>query len=319
MQFGVNAWVWLSPLTTDELEVLAPWVAEMGFDLIEVPLENLDDLDYGRAAAIIRDNGLGASAAAVIGAERDLIHPDPVIRANGVAYLRRCIEATRALGGTNLVGPLYSAVGRTWQATDEERARDVDFLVEQLRALAEYAGGHGVVLGIEPLNRFETSFINLTSQAVEVVDRVDHPACALMLDTFHMNIEERSLGDAIRAAGPRLRHLHACENDRGTPGTGHIPWADVAKALHDIGYEGPVVIESFTNKVKSIARAAAIWRVLAPSQDELARNGLAFLRRCLATHVTRDTQKEINHGTTRNTFHRPMGGPHARHTDQEGE
>jgi D-psicose/D-tagatose/L-ribulose 3-epimerase len=103
-----------------------------------------------------------------------------------------------------------------------------------------------------------------------------------MLDTFHMNIEERSLGDAIRAAGKRLRHVHACENDRGAPGSGHIPWKDVAQALREIGYDGPVVIESFTSKVKSIARAAAIWRSLANSQDDLARDGLAFLRELLA-------------------------------------
>jgi D-psicose/D-tagatose/L-ribulose 3-epimerase len=117
---------------------------------------------------------------------------------------------------------------------------------------------------------------------VEVVDRVGHPACQIMLDTFHMNVEERSLGDAIRCAGPRLKHFHSCENDRGAPGTGHVPWDDVAKALRDIQYDGPVVIESFTAKVQSIARAAAIWRPLAPSQDALAIQGQQFLRQLLA-------------------------------------
>jgi D-psicose/D-tagatose/L-ribulose 3-epimerase len=135
-----------------------------------------------------------------------------------------------------------------------------------------------VWLGVEPLNRFETSFINLASQAIEVADRVDHPACGVMLDTFHMNIEERSIGDAIRAAGKRMRHLHACENDRGAPGSGHVPWDEVAKACRDIGFNGPFVIESFTNKVKSIAKAAAIWRKFADSQDALAENGLGYLR-----------------------------------------
>jgi D-psicose/D-tagatose/L-ribulose 3-epimerase len=121
----------------------------------------------------------------------------------------------------------------------------------------------------------------LTSQAIEVIDRVDHPNCQLLLDTFHMNIEERSLGDAIRAAGQRVKHVHACENDRGAPGSGHVPWQDVAGALKDIQYDGAVVIESFTSKVKSIARAAAIWRPFADSQDDLARNGGAFLRNLL--------------------------------------
>jgi D-psicose/D-tagatose/L-ribulose 3-epimerase len=103
----------------------------------------------------------------------------------------------------------------------------------------------------------------------------------MMLDTFHMNIEEKSLGDAIRAVGPRLQHVHACENDRGAPGTGNLPWADIAKALKDINYDGPVVIESFTAKVQSIARAAAIWRPLASSQDALAEDGYKFLRQLL--------------------------------------
>ena len=158
---------------------------------------------------------------------------------------------------------------------------DLDILVENLGLLAAHAGDHGVTLCVEPLNRFETSFINLASQAVEVVDRVNHPACQIMLDTFHMNIEEKSLGDAIRLAGHRLKHFHACENDRGAPGSGNVTWDQVKQGLADIGYDGPVVIESFTAKVQSIARAAAIWRLLAPTQDALASDGVRFLRRLL--------------------------------------
>jgi D-psicose/D-tagatose/L-ribulose 3-epimerase len=278
MHFGVNTWVWTSPLTTDELEKLAPHVRSLGFDWIEAPLEGLDDLDYQRGAEIIKAHGLGVSCCVAMGPDRDLIHPDPAIRASGMAYVRGAIEATAALGGTNLVGPLYSTVGRTWQMTADERARDTDLLVENLSQLAAYAHDHGVRLGVEPLNRFETSFINLASQVVEVVDRVASPACGIMLDTFHMNIEEKSLGDAIRAAGPRLIHLHACENDRGAPGSGNVTWDQVKQGLQDIGYDGPVVIESFTAKVKSIARAAAIWRALAPTQDDLARDGVRFLK-----------------------------------------
>lgn len=281
MQFGVNTWVWTSPVTTEELKKLAPHVKEMGFDWIEVPLEDLADMDHERGAEIIKDHGLGVSACAAMGPDRDLIHTDKAVRDNGMAYLKGAIQATQTLGGKNLVGPLYSAVGRTWQSTPEERARDTDILVENLVELANFAADFDVVLCVEPLNRFETSFINLAEQAIPIVDRVDHPNCQMMLDTFHMNIEEKSLGDAIRAVGPRLRHVHACENDRGAPGTGNIPWNEVAAALKDIHYEGPVVIESFTAKVKSIARAAAIWRSLAPSQDDLAEGGLKFLKQLL--------------------------------------
>ena len=140
MKFGVNTWVWTSPLTTAELEKLAPHVAGMGFDWIEVPLESLDDLDHARGAEIIRAHGLGVSACAAMGPDRDLIHPDETIRANGMEYIRGAITATKTLGATNLVGPIYSAVGRTWQSTSEERARDTGLLVKQLRTLAEFAG-----------------------------------------------------------------------------------------------------------------------------------------------------------------------------------
>lgn len=282
MRFGVNTWVWTSPLTDEDVRQLVPKVAGMGFDWIEFPLEEIGGFDYVAAGKLAADHGLGVSACAAMGPDRDLIHEDAAIRENGAAYLRHCVDAIRALGGTNVVGPLYSAVGRTWQQTAAERAHDLDVLVAQLSALAEYAGDKGAVLGVEPLNRFETSFINLADQAIEVVDRVNHPACGIMLDTFHMNIEEKSLGAAIRKTGKRMVHLHSCENDRGAPGSGNVTWLEVKAAVKDIGYDGPVVIESFTNKVKSIARAAAIWRPFETSQDALAQNGLLFLKELLA-------------------------------------
>ncbi len=282
MKFGVNTWVWTAPLTIPDLKTLAPHIKDSGFDWIELPVESVDDYDPVEAGAIIRDCGLSAGICAAMGPDRDLIHEDKTIQENGVAYLRQCLDIAKAVGATNLVGPLYSAVGRTWQSTADERARDMDLLISHLRPLSEYAADQGVTLGVEPLNRFETSFINLAAQVVELVDRVDRPACRIMLDTFHMNIEERSIGQAIRIAGHRMCQLHSCENDRGAPGSGHVPWNEVAQALKDINYDGPVVIESFTPKVKSIARAAAIWRPLADSPDALASGGLTFLRKLLA-------------------------------------
>jgi D-psicose/D-tagatose/L-ribulose 3-epimerase len=280
---GINTFVWVSPVTTAAVRDLAPKVAALGFDQIELPIEGTGDVDYREAASVIRDQGLRVSVCAAMGPDRDLIHPDRAIRDNCAGYIRHCIEATETLGGSLLVGPIYSAVGRTWQCSADERRRDVDLLVSSLAPLSAEAADHGVTLGIEPLNRFETSFINLASQVNEIVDRVGHPSCKVLLDTFHMNIEETSLGDAIRATGPRLCHVHACENDRGTPGTGHVPWKEVRQALADIDYQGAVVIESFTSTVKSIARAAAIWRPLAPTQDALAEGGLKYLRELFAS------------------------------------
>jgi D-psicose/D-tagatose/L-ribulose 3-epimerase len=279
---GITTWIWTSPLTTEKFGEVVPHIKKLGFDLVEVPIEGTSDLDYARVAPMVKDLGLSVSVCAAMSPDRDLLDADPSVRANGMAYVRHCIDAAQTLGATNVVGPLYSAVGRTWQATADERKKDLDLLVGELKELASYAGEHGAVICVEPLNRFETSFLNLAEQAIEVVDRVDHRACGVLLDTFHMNIEEHSIGDAIRTTGRRLKHLHACENDRGAPGSGHIDFAEVAAACTAIGYTGPAVIESFTAAVKSIARAAAIWRPLAATQDGLAQDGLRHLRRTFA-------------------------------------
>ena len=278
MKFGVNTWVWTAPLTTEELEVLAPKIAKMGFNHIEIPIDDPKTLDFKKCLEIITKAGISSiSCCVAMGPDRDLIDPDPKVRQNGVDYVKASIDGLALMGGKNLVGPFYSAVGRTWQQSAEEREHDMQILVAILKDLAEYAGKKGIVLGLEPLNRFETSFICTAEQAIELVDRVNHPSLKIMLDTFHMNIEENSMGDAIRMVGPRLVQVHSNENNRGTPGAGHVPWKEVAQALKDIKFDGVMVIESFTNKVKSIARAAAIWRPLAPSQDALAADGVVFL------------------------------------------
>lgn len=279
MKFGVNTWIWTAPLTTEELEILAPKIAKMGFDHIEIPIDDPKTLDFIKVGEIVRSAGINSIGfCAAMSPDRDLIDPDPKVRQNGVDYLKASIDGLALVGGKNLVGPFYSAVGRTWQQSADEREHDMKILIAILKDLSEYAGKKGIVLGLEPINRFETSFINTANQAIELVDRVNHPACKIMLDTFHMNIEEDSLGDAIRKVGSRLVQVHSNENNRGTPGAGHVPWKEVAQALKDIQFDGILVIESFTNKVKSIARAAAIWRPLAPSQDALAADGVKFLK-----------------------------------------
>ena len=282
MRFGVNTWVWTAPLSDRDIKRIAPKVKELGFDWIEFPIEGLQDWTPAKAREVVEGLGLGVSCCAAMGPDRDLIHPDKAIRDNGMAYLKAALDMCQAVGAANLVGPLYSAVGRTWKQTARERAADMKVLVANLKELSAYAGDRGVKLGVEPLNRFETSYVNLAQQAVEIVDKVDHKACGIMLDTFHMNIEEKDLYKAIKLVGrKRLVQVHACENDRGAPGSGNVAWDDVAKGLKSIKYDGPVVIESFTPKVESISRAAAIWRPLADSPEQLAGDGVKFLKKLL--------------------------------------
>ena len=282
MQIGVSTWVWTSPATTEVLETLLPHIAQIGFDVIELPIEEVGQFDVARVGELARAHGLEVSICAVIGPGRDLLLPGEAER--GIAYLRSCIEVAQTLGSPTVAGPFYSAVGRCWRSSSAERERDVDQVARTLRSLGEYAADHGVVLGVETLNRFETSFLNTTAQALELIGRIDHPAVGVALDLFHLGIEEKHVADALRAAGPRLVHLQVAENDRGTPGTGSLPWREVAAALREIQYSGRVVIETFSDRVEAIARAAAIWRPLAPDSDSLAREGLAFLRPLLAPH-----------------------------------
>jgi D-psicose/D-tagatose/L-ribulose 3-epimerase len=273
---GANTWIWVSPPTDERLAALAPRIKAWGFDVIELPVESPTDWDPARTADLLGSLGLGASVCAAMGPDRDFISTDADTVTSTQDYLRYCIDAVSTLGGNVVVGPLYAPVGRTGQL--EDRSGDIRRLVSNLRPVADYAGERGVRLGVEPLNRFETSLINTAEQVIDVVDQVDSPACGIMLDTFHMNIEEKSPPDAIRAVGKRLVHFHACGTDRGTPGSDHTDWSAIAAALREIDYDDAMVIESFTSENKSIATAASIWRPLAAEQDEIAIQGLNYLR-----------------------------------------
>jgi D-psicose/D-tagatose/L-ribulose 3-epimerase len=278
---GVSTWIWYSPLNDARLSELAPRVRAWGFDAIELPVETLIDWDPVRAAALLADLGLGATTCAVMSGERDLTTADSAARSATQAYLRGCVDAAQVVGSPVVAGPIYAPVGRLWRMDGPERGRTVNRLIEALRPVVEYAGDHSVTLALEPLNRFETSLINTVDQALEVVERVDSPALGVCLDTFHMNIEEKDPAAAVRLAGRRIAHVQACGTDRGTPGADQFGWSGFVDALAESGYRGPVCIESFTVDNDAIARAASIWRRLAPSQDRLATDGLAFLRSIL--------------------------------------
>ena len=278
---GANTWIWTSPLTDEWLADLVPRLTALGFDLVEVPVEDPSDWDPARAADVLREHDLGATVCAVMPPGHELVAADRATVGATQRYVRCCVDAAVALGSGVVAGPLYASVGRKWRVEAGGRAKLVCELADALSPLAEYAGERGVRLALEPLNRFETSLFNTTEQTLEIVETVDSPALGLLLDTFHMNIEERSIPAAVRLAGDRLFHFHACANDRGAPGADHLDWAGIVGALADVGYDSAVVIESFTAENDAIATAAAVWRPLAASQDDLAIDGLAFLRASL--------------------------------------
>ena len=209
---------------------------------------------------------------------RDLVATDPDSVSATQDYLRACIDLAAEIGAAAVCGPFYAATGRVWRMDPDQRPQAYRQWRENLAPVVDHAAERGVTVGIEPLNRYETSLVNTVDQALTGLDGLLGPSLGVALDTYHLNIEERSSAEAIRTAGEHLVHLQVCGNDRGAPGHDQTDWVGILAALDEVGYRGPLVIESFTADNETIATAASIWRPLAATQDDLARDGLAFLR-----------------------------------------
>ena len=275
---GVTTWIWTSPFNTETV-ALFPKIRKMGFDYVEIPIEDPSIIDVRKVKAAIEANDLKATVCGAFGPNRDLTHEDPAIHRNCLDYIRTCVGMAAAWGATMFAGPAYSAVGKARLVPPDQKKREWDLAVKNLREASKIAADRGIVIPIEPLNRFETDLVNTSEQVVRLGQEIDHPAAKVLLDGFHMNIEEKDVEKAVRHAGKHLAHIQVSDSDRGTPGKAQADWAGLKKGLKAVKYKGPIVIESFTPTVKEIARAAAIWRPLAPSQDSLAKDGLAFLRK----------------------------------------
>ncbi|MEU3270997.1 sugar phosphate isomerase/epimerase family protein [Saccharomonospora sp. NPDC006951] len=277
---GVNTWVWASPLDDGTLTELAHKASKAGFDVLEMPVENLGDWKPEAAAALLSDLGLSAAVALVMPPGRELVNADAATIASTQDYLRSCVDIAATVGAPALCGPAYASVGRTWRMTGAERERCIGELRDNLAPVLDHARQAGVVLGVEPLNRYETSLLNTVEQTLAAIEGL--PSCGVALDVYHQNIEETDVPAAIASASGRIAHVQVCANDRGTPGRDHFDWPALLAALEGAGYDGPLCIESFTAHNRSIATAASIWRPLAASQDALAFEGLAFLREVIA-------------------------------------
>lgn len=280
MRFGINTFLFTSPFTTDSKK-LFPKFKKWGFDTVEIAIEDPDGFDAVAVKKALDKAGLKCgSACGCFGPDRDL-RGNAQAQRNSINYMKKCIDLMTILDCPTIAGPVYSSVGRIGGAEPDEYRKQWKTVVGNMKKIAKYAESKGKTVCIEPLNRFETDFINTVDQALTLVKDVGSPALKIHLDTFHMNIEQKNQAAAIRKAGRLLGHFHACGSDRGTPGGDHIDWKGIAKALKAVGYKGDVVIESFTKDVKVIAKAAAIWRQIEPSRDDIARKGLRFLRKTL--------------------------------------
>jgi D-psicose/D-tagatose/L-ribulose 3-epimerase len=279
MQFGVSTFLWVSPFTTQSFDLVHK-IREMGFDIIEVPVEKKDLIDWKLLKEMAKEADLKVTISGAFGADRDISSEDPVIREQGKQYIIDCIRIAEKMGSPIFGGPVYSAVGKTRFISEEQKKQERAWCVENLQQIATIASDHGVIVGVEPLNRFESDMVNTVDQALSLVKEVNHPNIKIVLDTFHGNIEEKSIPDSIRKIGKEmLCHIQGNESDRGTPGTGNLDWEGIKTALDEIGYDGAIVIETFGAVSEEIAKATCIWRPLANSSDELASEGLEFYKK----------------------------------------
>jgi len=279
MKYGLSSLTWTSPFTNSDLGLLQK-ASDMGFKVFEICVEDLTVLDdWAALKKAAREAQISVPMCGAYGPGRDISSDDADIRKEGITYNKALIDMANELEEPYVMGPMYSAVGKTRRVTEEQKAEQTKWALDGIGECGLYAKEKGVELGIEPLNRFETDFINTADQALEFVNKLDMENVKIYLDTFHMNIEEKSLPNAIRKCGKKLIGLHACGNDRGTPGEdGSVDWPGIKEALSALSFNGPLVIESFTPDCVEIATAASIWRKLAASPEILARDGIKFLK-----------------------------------------
>lgn len=278
IKFGVSTWLWTSPFTTASIDVLFPKIASMGFDVVEIAVEDPALIDIKRVKEGLHRYNLKAGICGAFGPSRDLTHEDKSVHQNCLSYIEACLDICRELDVPFFGGPMYSAVGKARMLPPDLRKAEWELAVKNLRIACAMASERGLQIALEPLNRFESDLVNTTEDVRRLVRDIDHPAAKIMLDGFHMNIEERDVEQAIISAGSDLVHLQVAENYRGTPGTGQTRWDAYKRGLEAIAYNGTVTIESFTPDNKELAGAVCFWHPMADSQDGFASEGLRFLK-----------------------------------------
>jgi D-psicose/D-tagatose/L-ribulose 3-epimerase len=275
MKLGVNTLLWTAHFDREHFPLMDA-VREHGFDAIEMARFDWEGFPAAEVRRALERAGIEGICCSALTGKLSLVSEDAEVREAALHFLRRAIEAASECGSRVLVGPFVAPVGLLVgrRRTTEEWKR----AVEGLRSLAPRLEQLDVRLAVEPLNRFETYVLNTAADAARLCSEAGSDRIGVLYDSFHGNIEEKAHGKAIRALGGRLFHLHACENDRGIPGSGHVDWRDIFAALRHTAYDGYVVIESFGFAIQAIAAAACIWRDLAPAPENIAWEGGTFLR-----------------------------------------
>ena len=277
MRFGINTFLFTSPFTNESTKLFKTF-RKWGFQTVEIPVEDPSHIDPAHVKSQLDYHGLVCgSVCACMGPGRDF-RGTPEEQQTAMDYCKALLDQMVVLDCPSLIGPVYSVVGKADAVEPARQKEEWALVVNNLKALAKYAETRGRQICVEPLNRFETDFLNTCDQGVKLVKAVGSRAVKLHLDTFHMNIEEKLQGPAIRKAGRLLGHFHACGSDRGTPGKGHVPWAPTYKALRAAKYDGRLTIEAFGRAVPALAAATRVWRDFFPNKEEVYKFGFKSMK-----------------------------------------
>ena len=275
MKTSMNLLLWTAAAGEEHIPLVKK-IKEWGFDGVELPMFSVDGSPWTIYAELLEDLDLGASAVAVLPQDSSLIGESKEERQRAIDFLKGCIDSCVEVGAHTLCGPVYHPVGKLAGRgrTPDEWSR----CIEGLKTVGIHAQEAGVTVAVEPLNRFETYFLNSQADGAALAKAVGVPSVGVLYDTFHANIEEKGVADAIDAVGPHIALVHISANDRATPGEDHVHWRETFDALKKTGYNGWLVIEAFGEWLPELAGATCIWRKMAPSAEHIAREGLRFIK-----------------------------------------
>lgn len=279
MKYGLNTVLWVYPFSKEDLHLLKK-IRDIGYDTVEMSINDHSSENISAIKNTLAQYGLGSILVGIPGPEQSLFSDDDSIQKSGRDHIKGIIDLCRRLGSKTLVGPIYSVGIHPDMVKPDVRKKAWEICIKNFHDLGKYAADNDVKIAIEPLNRYETSFINTADDAIALVNDIGMESIGVLLDVYHMNIEEKNLEDAIVRTGKLLYHMHVPEHDRGTPGTGHTNWEGVASGLKKISFDGAVVIESCDPKIGSpIAEMGAIWRTYDNGQEAIAVKGYDFIKK----------------------------------------
>ncbi len=277
MKIGINMLLWGTTITEEHVPIMEQ-LKEIGYGGVEFPVFAFDNANYKKMRKHLDDLKLESTIVTCVPPDANPISPDAKIRKAGLQHMKNAIDTAEILGAKIVAGPFTAPLGTIGRPRTDGEWK---FGVETMQKAAEYAQKKKITLTLEPLNRFETYFINTLDDAVKFAREVKNPRFKVMYDTFHGNIEEKNISDALRKAKSKIGHIHISENDRGIPGDGHIDFKEVFDFLKEANYKGWVMIEAFGDAFPEIAAATCIWRPLYKSRDELSKKGYEFIKKSI--------------------------------------